>query len=124
VSVREEMEFWDMCPHRINVAKVIGRNNEGRPQVEPGSQRTYRCLIDSSVSLARGLQGEDETVGINAHVLATPMENEASDVQWEIKTEESVVFLIPQGQEKRPIKSVEKFYDETGGLHNMVIHFS
>lgn len=113
-----------MMPHRINVARVIGRNNEGRPQVEQGSQRTYRCLLDISASLARGLQGESETVGINAHVLATPIENEASDVQWEIKTEESVVFMIPQGMEKRPIKSVEKFYDETGKLHNMVVHFS
>ena len=112
-----------MCPHRINVAKVIGRNNEGRPQVEQGTMRTYRCLIDVAASLARGLQGESETVGINAHVLATPIENEATDVQWEIKTEESVLFIIPD-MEKRPIKSVEKFYDETGKLHNMVVHFS
>lgn len=84
--------------------------------------RTYRCLIDSSTSLARGLQGESETVGINAHVLATPIENEATDTQVEIKTEESVVFMYPT-MEKRPIKSVEKFYSETGKLHNMVLHF-
>lgn len=123
MSVAEERQFWDMCPHRISVAKVVGRNNEGRPKVEPGTLRTYRCLIDTSVSLARGLQGETETVGVNAHVLATPMEKEAEDEQVEILTEESVVFMKPE-MEKRPIKSVEKFYDETGNLHNMVLHFT
>lgn len=121
MSVKEEQQFWDMMPHRISVAKVVGRNNEGRPKVE--GMRTYRCLIDTSTDLARGLQGDTETVGINAHVLATPMENEATDVQQEILPEESVVFINPE-MEKRPLKSVEKFYDETGKLHNMVLHFT
>lgn len=109
-----------MMPHRISVATVVGRNNEGRPTTQ--NMRTYRCLIDSSTSLARGLQGESETVGINLHVLATPIENEATDTQVEIGNEESIVFIIPSGMEKRPIQSVEKFYDETGKLHNMVVH--
>lgn len=108
-----------MCPHRISVATVVGRNNEGRPTTQ--NMRTYRCLVDSSTSLARGLQGESETVGVNLHVLATPIENEATDTQVEIGTEESIVFVFPT-MEKRPIRSVEKFYDETGKLHNMVVH--
>lgn len=123
MSVAEEREFWDMCPHRINVARVIRKNNEGRPQVEDGTMRTYRCLIDKSASIARGLQGESDTVGINVHVLPTPVGREDEDVQVEITTDDSVLFMNPE-MDKRPLKSVETFYDETGNLHNMVLHFT
>lgn len=123
MSVAEERDFWDVTPHRIQVAKIKGRNNEGRPVWDMSTVRTYRCLIDVAVSLARGLQGDTQTVGANAHVLATPIENEATDEQVPILVEEDVAFLNPM-MEKRPIKSVERFYDETGNLHNMVVHFS
>ncbi|MFE9742955.1 hypothetical protein [Streptomyces sp. NPDC006477] len=129
MSLEEEREFWDMTPHRITVTSYGKRNNQGRKELDPSTARTYRCLISVNSSLSRGIQVVEETVGVNAYCLATPIvrveagEEVNGPETVRIDEEDKVEFVNP-AMESRPIKSVEMFYDETGLLHNMLVHFS
>jgi len=119
MSLAEEQEFWDMTPHRIKVTSYGKRDNEGNRVLDPGTERTYRCLISDTDSLARDAQGAILGVTRQAWCLGTP---EGGTESVEIDTEDSVEFVNPE-KLTRPIAQIEKYYDETGGLHNMVIHF-
>lgn len=130
MSLEEEKEFWDMTPHRLQVTSYSSRNNYGRKELDPTSVRTYRCLMQVTASIEHGVQNSDQTVGIVAWCLGTPITGEDSngeDVNSEtpisIQAEDSAKFLSPD-MPVRPIKSVEAFYDETGYLHNMIVRFS
>jgi hypothetical protein len=120
VSLAEEKEFWDVTPHRIQVTSYGKRDNEGNRVLEPSTARTYRCLISDTESLARNAQGAILGVTKQAWCLGTPLDATAP---VEIDTEDAVKFITPVDPE-RPIAQIEKYYDETGALHNMVVHFS
>ncbi|GAA2555004.1 hypothetical protein GCM10010423_65220 [Streptomyces levis] len=119
MSLVEEREFWDMTPHRIKVTSHGKRDDEGNQSLEPGTARTYRCLVSDSESLARDGQGAILGVARQAWCLGTPLDHVEP---VEINTEDSVEFISP-ADPSRPIAQIEKYYDETGALHNMVVHF-
>jgi len=119
MSLSEEMYFWDVTPHRIKVTSHGKRDNEGNQVLEPGTERTYRCLISDTESLARDAQGAILGVTKQAWTLGTPVDGTEP---VEIDTEDFVEFVTPEDP-SRPIAQIEKYYDETGGLHNMVVHF-
>jgi hypothetical protein len=119
MSLKEEMQFWDMTPHRIQVTSHDKRDDEGNETLDPETARVYRCLISDTESLARSAQGGILGVTKQAWCLGTPLD---AVEPVEIDTEDSVEFISP-ADSPRPIAQIEKYYDETGGLHNMVVHF-
>lgn len=131
MSLVEEQQFWDMMPHRMKVTSYGDRDNHGRKILDKTTERTYRCLMEVTDSLARAIQGDSRTVGATVYCLGTPVTgvdtngvelNATSTVG--IDEEDKVEFISPVWSEPRPILSVESFYDETGDLHNMVVRFS
>lgn len=120
MSLAEEKEFWDMTPHRIKVTSHGKRDDEGNQVLDPETARTYRCLVSDDETLARDAQGAALGVARQAWTLGTPLDGTEP---VEIDTEDAVEFISPVDP-PRPIAKVQKFYDETGGLHNMIVVFS
>lgn len=120
MSLEEEMKFWDATPHRLQIQTYSDYDNNGRRKVNLEDVRVYRCLISNNASMARGVSGNTLSVGLTAWCLATPM---TQTKPWGVTTEDKAHFVNPLGMEDRPIESVEDYYDETGKLHNFVVHF-
>ncbi len=118
-------EFSDLMPHRIVVTTRQGSDDYGQEVYDPGSERTYECLISYAPKVMRGQEVEEFSGGATIYVNAYPLgvDGKPGSSSVFINTDDKLVVTPQVGNEEatRQINSIEKYFDETGNLHNMVV---
>lgn len=121
-------EFSDLMPHRIVVTTRTGSDDYGQEFYDPVTARTYECLVSYAPKMTRGRETEDFDGGATIYVNAYPLglDGKPGSVSVFINNDDKLVVTPQFGNEEawRPIQSIEKYPDETGKLHNMVVRLT
>lgn len=115
-------EFLDLMPHRLTVRDYQGRDYYGNESYEPASQaRTYRCLVDTKVTVNQTNVAETHTVSLTAYTHSIP---EGKTTPVNIREDSLIEIIEPGNYSVRPIVSIARHFDRDGTLHNLEITFS
>lgn len=123
MSTSEQLEFAEMCPHRIRVTSKAAKDDFTYDSWDAASERTYMCLVDESDTIQRDNSGVTLRVGLTAYALAIPInETEPHDIMATDKVE--ILSPTNYSSRTRPVVSLARHYWVTGELHNITVGLS